>query len=195
MFNEYYYTEINQELVYCSIITLNNAVETSLYIGKRLVKRHSLQEGVHQLKEGHVELTIQITKNKVVAALKINDEVVEFQKLSRKEIGAKLAANGINNELNPEQKAKAPFNYRQFGLTLFLIILGVIWDVFTLDKGKYWSIPSMIILSIAYFQIFSPLLDRVPERYMDISTRGKFKLVFSVGGMILTQILVSTIIK
>ncbi|MEO1260511.1 MAG: hypothetical protein AAFZ15_17070 [Bacteroidota bacterium] len=195
MFNEYYYTASADEPIYCSIITLNNSVETSLYKGKKLLVRKSLQIGIHQLKKEDIELRVQIKWFKVIPELRINNKLIAFQKLKRKQLRSKLIDYGINNEINPKKQPKEPFNYRRLRFPSILILLGITWDVFTKGKGKFWDIPSMIIFVIAYAMIFSPLVDRIPDRHLNTETKGKLKLVTGIVGMGLTQVLIRKILQ
>ena len=195
MFNEYYYTNEFEEPIYFSIITLNNSVETSLYIGNKLVRRKSLQRGIHQLIKNEVSLKIQIKWFKAIPKLRVNNQLVEAQKLKRKQLRVKLAELGITNEINPKILPKEPYNYRKLIVPLILITIGVIWGFLTDGRGKFWDIPAMLLFLIAYIQLFGGLIEKVSDRHMNSETKGKLKLIIGVAGMIFTQILIEKIIN
>ena len=62
-------------------------------------------------------------------------------------------------------------------------------------KGRFWEIPSMIILIIAYVYLFGGLIDRIPERHVDGETRGKLKFIVGLAGMAATQISIDKILN
>lgn len=194
MFNEYYFTESQEEPVYFSIITLNNAVETSLYKGKQLVRRNSLQRGIHLLQKDNISLKVHIKWFKAIPELKIDNNIVEPVKLKRKELRNKLEELNYFNELNPKVLPKEPFKISSLTTPAILLGIGILWQVLTNHKGKLWEIPSMILFFITSIYLFGSLIDKVPERYMDSTTKGKYKFLIGMAGMISTQIILSKLI-
>ena len=195
MFNEYYYLNRSEAPIYFSIITLNNSVEITLYAGNQLLKRKSLQRGIHILQKDNIKLKVHIKWFKVVPELKVNSEITKPEKLKRKELRRKLKLFKINNELNPKEIPKAPFKIKSLKTPLVLITIGSIWQVQFGTKGKFWEVPSMIIFVIAYIYLFGNLIDNVPDRHMDNETKGKFKFLIGIAGMIGTQIIISKILN
>ncbi len=169
-------------------------VEVSLYEGKRLLRRKSLDTGIHVLKNNGIYLKVQLKWFKVIPELRIEEQKIELKKLKRKELGILLSEQNIHNELNPRKSPKKPFNYGKLKIAVVLIVIGVLWTIMIKDKGKFWSIPSTLIFIIAFFQISSPLIEKVPERFMDSETKGKFKLILGIAGMIATQIIIGKLI-
>jgi len=194
MFNEYYYTDLYQEPIYVSILTLNNSVETTLYIGSKLARRQSLQRGLHVLEKDDVKLKLKIKWFEAIPELTIADEKVELKKIKRKDLREILITLGINNALNPKEKPKKAFDIKKLRGPFFLIVAGTIWEVLTQDMGQLWNVPSMLIFTIAYVIVFSPLIDKVPERHMDTDTKGKFKFILGIGAMIFTQIIIDKLV-
>ena len=195
MFNEYYYINILGKPIYISIITLNNSVETTLYLGNRLLRRKSLQRGIHILQKDNIKLKVDIKWFKVIPELIINNEIQILEKIKRKELKSKLNYLKIHNELNPREIPKTPFNIRSIKTPLILIIIGSIWQVLIGTKGKFWEIPSIIIFVIAYIYLFGGLIDKIPDRHMNDETKGNFKLILGIAGMILTQIIIGKILN
>lgn len=191
MFNEYYYIEKTEEPVYFSIITLNNSVETSLYKGKRLEIRKSLQRGIHLLRKDNLSLKIQIKWFRVIPELKIDNEVVSLVKVNRKELRNKLKEHNITNELNPKTLPKEPIKITSLKTPGIIIIIGTIWQILMEDKAGFWQIPSMILFIIAYVSLFGNRIDKIPQRRMDDETKVKFKFIVGIAGMAITQIIIS----
>lgn len=195
MYNNYYYSDQFSEPIYLSVITINKAVETTLYVGSKLVLRKSLYLGSAEVfRKDNLLLNIQLKWFKVILNLQRDGEPVALDKLSRKELRMKLQALNIHNELNPNSEAEPPLEYQYLKTPLILLAAGLIWDFLTSGRGGLSDIPAMILLVIAYYQIFSPLIDRVSDRYMDVDTKSKFKLLAGLAGMILTQILIDKLI-
>lgn len=195
MFYEFYYTDQHEEPIYCSIITEDENHEASLYIGNKLVKRQSVKKGVHVLKKDDVILNLVMHRFSTAPALKINNESVELPKVKRKEIKAKLTALGIHNEINPRPEPKEPFKISSIIVPLIIIGIGIGLQLLTRNMHKFWQIPSMILMVIAYFQLSSPLINKIPNRFLDTATSGKFKLIFGIAGMALTQDLIHKVIN
>ena len=195
MFNEYYYIDRLENPIYFSIITLNNSVETTLYSGKQLLRRKSFQRGIHILQKDGIKLKVDIRWFKVIPELRVNNEIQIPEKIKRKELKRKLQFLKIHNELNPREFPKTSFKIKSLKTPLILIVIGSIWQVLIGTKGKYWEIPSMIIFVIAYIFLFGGLIDKVPERHMDNETKGKFKFILGIAGMILTQIIIGKILN
>lgn len=149
--------------------------------------------GQHQLVKDNMDLHIQLKWFKVILELRIDNEPVPFRKVKRKELKAKLMDLGITNEINPNVGPKEPFNYRRLKGPFILITVGVTWQVLTEGSGKFWEVPAMILFIIAYAQIFSPVIDRVPDRHLDADSKGKFKFLAGMAGMIITLIITSKI--
>ncbi len=191
MFNEYYITTKYKEPIYFSIITINQSAETSLYIGNKIARRNSLQRGFHVLEKDNIQLKLQLKMFKAIPELYVDNEKVDVEKVKRKELRTILENLNIHNELNPKKVPRKPFNYRKLIAPGILIFLGALWQYAMRNFSGFWEIPSLLFYIIAYFQLFSPLVDRVPDRHMDEETKGKFKLLAGIGLMILTQILVS----
>ena len=187
MFNEYYYSNKFKEPIYCSIITLNNAVETTLYIGNKLARRKSLQRGFHVLSKDDVKLKLRLKWLKAIPEFWIDNQKVVFQKLKRKELRKELKRLNIHNEINPRERPRAPYDYRQLITPTILIFCGIIWQLLTTKLGNSWWIPSALFLVIGYFQIVSPLIDKIPDRHIPEETRVQLKLILSIVSMILTQ--------
>lgn len=195
MFNEYYYIDRFEKPIYFSIITLNNSVETTLYFGKQLLERKSLQRGIHILQKDDIKLKVDIKWFKVIPELRVNQEILIPEKIKRKELKRKLQFLNIHNELNPREFPKTPFKIKSLETPLILIAIGSIWQVLIGTKGKFWEIPSMIIFVIAHIYLFGGLIDKVPDRHMDNETKGKFKFIIGITGMILTQIIIGKILN
>ena len=195
MFNEYYYIDKLEKPIYFSIITLNNSVETTLYAGKQLLRRKSLQRGIHILQKDDIKLKIDIKWFKVLPELRVNNELQVPEKIRRKELKRKLQFLKIHNELNPRETPKTSFKLRSIKTPLLLIIIGSTWQVLIGTKGKIWEIPSMILFVIAYIYLFGGIIDKIPDRHMDNETKGKFKFLFGIAGMILTQIIIGKILN
>lgn len=195
MFNEYYYIDRLEKPIYFSIITLNNSVETTLYSGKQLLRRKSLQRGIHILQKDDITLKVDIKWFKVIPELRVNNEIQILEKIKRKELKRKLHFLKIHNELNPKEIPKEPFKIRSIKTPIILITIGSIWQVLIGTKGKFWEIPSMIIFVIAYIYLLGGLIDKVPDRHMDNETKGKFKFIIGIAGMILTQIIIGKILN
>lgn len=195
MFNEYYYIDRLEKPIYFSIITLNNSVETTLYSGNQLLRRKSLQRRIHILQKDEIELKVHIKWFKVIPELRVNNDIQIPEKLKRNELKRKLQFLNIHNELNPREFPKEPFKIKSLRTPLILIAIGSIWQVLLGTKGRFWEIPSMIIFVIAYIYLFGGLIDKVPERHMDNETKGKFKFVLGIAGMIVTQIIIGKILN
>jgi len=191
MFNEYYITTKYEEPIYFSIITINKSAETSLYFGNKIVRRKSLQRGFHVLEKDNVQLKLQLKMFKALPELYIDNKKVDVEKIKRKELRAILEELNIHNALNPKKVPRQPFNFRKLIAPGILIFLGALWQYLMRNFSGFWEIPSILFYIIAYFQIFSPMINRVPDRHMDEETKGKFKLLVGFGFMILTQVLVS----
>ena len=195
MFNDYYYLEREEEeAIYFSIITINNAVETSLYQGRRLLSRQSLQRGVHLLKKDKLSLKVQIKWFKVIPELKIDGEVYVPEKLKRKELQKKLATLNIHNEINPKEIPKEPFQLKSIISPLIIITLGALWQWLSHDWGKLWGIPNLILYFIASISLFGSLVDRIPKRHINDETRGKLMLIIGIFGMMTTLTLIDKLI-
>lgn len=192
---DYYYIDHDNNPIYFSIIAINNAYEATVYKGDKLVIRNSFQRGTHIFKKENISLKVQTKMLKFISELQIDDAIVTPQKLKRKELRNKLQELGIVNEINPKVLPKKPFNIMDYKIPLVLLVIAIIWQVLVHGKGKFWDVPAMILFVVAYIGLFGGLIDRVPERYMDTSTRGKFKLIIGVVGMVLTQILISKLIN
>jgi len=195
MFNIYYITTDYEEPIFFSIITINKTEETSLYIGKKLVRRKSLQEGFHILKKDNIELRLQIKLLKVLPELYIDNKKIEIQKQKRNEIQKILNDFNIYNDINPKKKPKQTFQYKKLKTPIILLFLGGLWQITMEKHGKFWEIPSIILFMTAYYQLFSPLIDKIPERYLDEETKGKFKLISGFIFMIITQIIIDKLIN
>lgn len=194
MFNDYYYIDKLEPPIYFSIITLNNAVETTLYQGNKLIKRKSLQKGVHILEKDNLKLKVQIKWFKAIPELRQDNVIIIPQKLKRKELRIKLKEHNISNELNPKEVAKKPFKILSLKAPAILLSIGALWQIIFDGKGKFWDVPSMIIFVIAYIYLFGSFIDKVPDRHMDEETKGKFKFIIGIVGMIFTQIIIGKLI-
>jgi hypothetical protein len=194
MFTEYYYLTHHHRHIYYSLRGFENRVEVSLYIDNKLVVRKSVFKGVHLIQHDDIEIQLNVTLLKTSSKLKIAGEDVAIKKIKRKDLRSILNELGIFNEINPRPAAREPFNFRKLILPVALIALGVVLQVLTKGMGKFWDIPSMIVLIIAYFGLFSSLAKRIPENILDDANKGKLILVFSFGFMILTQVLISELI-
>jgi len=161
MFNEYYFSENEMGLVYFSVISMNNTIESSLYVGDELVKK-----------------------------LRIDNEIVPIEKVRRKHLRQKLKNLEITNELNPIARVPKPFNIGDYKTPIILITLGIIWQIIVIDKTNKWEIPSTILMFIGYVMIFSPLIERIPDRHADEATKGKVKLIVGLFSWGLTQLVV-----
>jgi hypothetical protein len=131
----------------------------------------------------------------VIPELRVNNEIQIPEKIKRKELKSKLQFLNINNELNPRESPKKPFKVKSLKTPLILIVIGSIWQVSIGTKGKFWEVPSMIIFVIAYIYLFGGLIDKVPDRHMDNETKGNFKFIIGIAGMILTQIIIGKILN
>jgi len=190
MFNEYYFSENEMGLVYFSVISMNNTIESSLYVGDELVKRKSLKRGVHLIEKGNVSLRLEIKLFKLVPELRIDNEIVPIEKVRRKHLRQKLKNLEITNELNPIARVPKPFNIGDYKTPIILITLGIIWQIIVIDKTNKWEIPSTILMFIGYVMIFSPLIERIPDRHADEATKGKVKLIVGLFSWGLTQLVV-----
>lgn len=141
----------------------------------------------HILSKDGVELKIQLKLFKAIPELWIEKEQVELKKLRRKELREVLIGLQIHNEINPRVLPKEPYDYKQLITPVILVLCGSFWHYFTNHLGRFWWIPSALFLVIGYFQLISPLVDKIPDEYIDDETRGKLKLLISIVGMILTQ--------
>jgi len=195
MFDEYYYTAQVETPIYISIITLNNSVETTIYTGNKLAKRKSLKRGIHILEIQDIRLKVQIKWFSVILELKVNNEIINLQKLKRKVLRKKLQELQITNELNPKKKPRKPFKISSLKTPAFLLTIGIVLQISTRGKSNLWEIPSMILYITTYIYLFSSLIDRIPDRHVDIETKGKLKLLIGLAGMIFTQIFIDKVIN
>lgn len=195
MFYDLYITTKYEEPIYFSIIALSKSVEVSLYIGKKLVRRKSLQRGLHVLEKDNIKLKVQLKTFKAIPELSIENEKIEVEKLKRKDFIKILTDLNIHNELNPIKKAPQAFNYKKLIAPSILIFIGTICQLTISNNGKFYEVPSMLFFIIAYYQLFSPLINKVPQWHMDDETKGKFKFLAGLGFMILTHILIDELIK
>ncbi len=194
MFNEYRYVKYQDRHIYYSLSTFEDHFEVSLYIDDKLVNRKSVPKGIHLVQHGDVAVRLEVTLLKVHAELTIGTEKVDAKKIKKKELQSILGELNIFNEINPRPVPREPFNPRKLILPSLLIILAIVLQVLTTGMGKLWGIPSILLLIIAYWQVLSPLFNKVPDRFMDENTRWKFKLASALACMILTQIIVEKII-
>lgn len=95
----------------------------------------------------------------------------------------------IYNEINPKAKPPIVYNIKIIIISLILIIVGITIQILTKGKGKFWDLMVAVVLISAYYPLFSPLLDKVPDRLMDEKTRNMFKSIAAIGFMILTMII------
>lgn len=195
MFNEYYFVDKLEQPIYFSIITLNNSIESTLYVGNQLIRRKSHYYGIHVLQKDDIKLKVHVKAFKVIPELSVNNEILKPEKLKRKELRKKLDLLSINNELNPRKIPKKPFEIKSFRMPLVLIFIGGICQVLINSKVKFGEIPSMILFFIAYIYLFSGSIDKLPERLINKDTKGKLKFIVGIAGMIVTKILISKMLN
>ena len=158
MVHEYHYTKIDEELIYISIITLNNSYETSLYIGKQLVRRKSFHRGLHVIQKDNINLRIRIKLFKTIPEMRIDGKEVSLRKIKRKELRKLLDEANIYNEINPQKKAAKPFKARKLFVPALFIIPGIIGTIYAPGMGKVMKFFFLFLLVIGGFLLFSPLL-------------------------------------
>ncbi len=196
MYTKYcYYKEETGNPIYFSIIPINKYIEVSLYEGKNLVKRKSLNSGMEVLKNNDVSLKVQIGFLKATPELRINNKIVVPQKLKRKELRNKLEELGINNEINPIPVPSKPFDFKSLKVPMILLVIGLIWETIIIGKHKLWEIPSILILILAYIMMFGNLIDRIPDRHMNQNAKSQTKLVVGILGAMLTKTIFDKIVK
>lgn len=193
MFNEYYYLDHFGGPIYISIITLNNAEETSIYKGNRLILRKSLRKGNHLLQKDNISLNLEIKTFKVIPELRVDNQLVTPVKLKRKELKNKLAELNINNDINPKLQPKEPFKFKSIITPIIFILIGALPRILTQDKVRILLIPSMIIFFVASIYLFGGLVNRIPERHADDRTKGKLKFLIGIAGLILIEVIISNI--
>lgn len=186
---DFYYTKRNNEHIYYSILSVEGRIEVSLYIGNKLVKRGSFLNGMHLIQHDDIILKLEIKSLKVLEELTIANEKIETQKLNHKDLMTILTDLNIYNEINPKAKPPIVYNIKSIIISLILIIIGITLQILTKGKGKIWSLMVMVILIFAYYPLFSPLLDKVPDKLMDENTRNNFKFLVAIGFMILTMVI------
>ncbi len=195
MFGDYYYTEEFPELIYFSMLPWQDSTEISLYVGDEIVRRQTVGRGSHQLVKDDIVLNVKINWLKTVPELRIEDRVIEIKKVKRSQLAAKLEQLGINNEINPKILPAEPYNFRKLMLPLLFVLIGTVWQIFTIGKGKFWDVPAMLLFFIAYYQLFGDLINKVSERFMDANMKSTFKIVLAGGTMILSLVLISKILN
>ena len=194
MYNDYYYNGDNENPIYLSIITQNKSVEISLYQSNELLLRESRYMGSHVLYKDDIQLIVKLKMFKINLELTRGEQVIALKKIKRKELCGLLDTLKINNDINPVKTPNEPLTWKRFRTPLILILISVIYTYLTRNFGKFSEIPSMIILLIAYFQIFSPLINRFHDYTIDRETKGKLKFVASFAAMMATHILVDSLI-
>jgi len=191
MFNEYYIVNHRGEIIYFSIITMNETHETSLYSGASLLKRASIEHGVHLLTSEDVKLRIELKWFSIKPELRIDDTVVEHRKLKRKELREILKANQITNEINPKEKPKEPFKLSEYKTQIIFILIGTLLSFLSLayetPENKLLLIVPMIILASAYYSLFAGFINKVPDYRLDEKGKSTLKLLGGLGGMIITM--------
>ena len=195
MVHEYHYTKDHDELIYLSVITLNNSYETSLYIGKKLVRRYSFMRGVHLLKKDNVEVKIQIKFLSTKPQLKIDGKEVKLHKIRRKELRRILDNNGIYNDINPSKKEQPRRNPKSIFRSFIFIALGVLGLVLFNEGGKFIYMLSMLMLLIGGFMFTSPLVNIIPERHLNDEGKVKIKIVLGLFFMGFVEYIVNTLMK
>ena len=195
MYNDYYYNGDKENPIYLSIITQNKSVEISLYQSNELLLRESRYMGSHVLYKDDIQLMVKLKMFKINLELTIGEQVIALEKIKRKALCAFLDTLKINNDINPVKLPKEPLTWKRFKTPLILILISVIYTYLTRDFGKFSEIPSMIILLIAYYQLFSPLINRVHDYTIDRDTKGKLKFVSAFVFTFLTHVLVDHLIQ
>lgn len=195
MITEYYCTNEYNKLIYCSFISYNYRVETTLYVGNKLVKRKSLERGIHVLEKDTIKLKCQIKWFKTIPELWFGNKNLALKKLSRKNLRKELANLNIHNEINPKEQIKEPYDYRQLTTPIILLFVGIICQLLTNPHETFWKITVSLLYIIACFQISSPLVEKIPHRYLDESGKIQLKLIGGIVGMANTAYLVALLSK
>jgi len=182
----YYHTNLDGKLIYVTAIALNRSVEVSLYEENKLLKRNSFYYGSHIMTHENFELQLYF-KIKSKLSLHLNGQELELNKVKRKELKAVLSDRGYYNEINPRTKPKEPFNPRVFIPPIIFLLIGFAIHYFTIDGARFWFIPVAILYGIAYWILFAPLVEKIPDRHLDDETRGKVKFILALLPAMLTQ--------
>ncbi len=191
MNHQYYFTEYNNELIYISLLYINDGVEASLYIGNKLVTRKSFQRGIFILSKSNIKLKLHIKYFKIFLDVTIDNQKVQLQKVKRKELQTKLRSLNITNELNPKPKAPISINYSKLKTPIILIIIGLVNQILTLERGGIWELPFPFFYFIGYCLLFSPYINQIPVRHLGSEeTRGQLKFLAGFVAMFITGFLI-----
>ena len=133
MYNQYYIVYYQGEIIYFSVISMNEAHQISLYKGRTLLRQRSIDYGDPQLIvaiDEDIKLKISFKWLKIVPELRINGEIVNHEKLKRKELRKVLVKHEITNEINPKVKPKEPFKLSNHKIELIFILIGSVLMIF-----------------------------------------------------------------
>ncbi len=196
MFDCYYYKDPQDKPVYFSIRLVDEAYEISLYQGNRLLKRKSTQNrGTHLLDKDEFKLKVILKLFKSIPELKIKGEVVDIQKLKRKALRKILQEHSITNDLNPKKIPLKPFKLASIKFPLMLLGIAIIIRTTLRNKGAFSELPSIILCTLAYMNMFGSLVDRIPDWHLDNKNKPKLKFLLGFIGAILTMIILDLIIN
>lgn len=192
--SSYYYTNLDGKLLYISAINLNRSIEVSLYQEDKLLKRNSFYHGTHLITHGDFELHLYFKLIKDKITLLHDGQELNLNKVKRKELKALLMQKGYYNDINPRSKAKDQFNPKILIAPICFILFGIALHYLTINRARFWFIPVAICYGIAYWILFSPLVEKIPDRHLDDETRGKAKFILALLPAMLTQDIVRNFI-
>lgn len=191
MFRQYYHTKYNNDHIYYSLINNEQYLEVSLYINNKLVKRKSIPQGIHLIEHDDIKIKLNAKLFKIENNFSIANQKIDIKKLNRKEIIPILKELGYYNDINPRPIQHEPFKINSIFIPLLFILLVNIIDLVYENKSKLWGTFSIIILVMAYFQLFAPVINRIPITYIEEDEKGKVKFLVAFFSMVLTQITIS----
>jgi len=164
MFDKYYRTTVNGDLVYYVLKTVDNGAEMKLYKNADLIGSKTGMMGTFEIAEGDLKLVVKNTALKSTHTLTNGPTEINLEKIKKADLKQLLTQRRFFNDINPtaEEIQANKFNTKRLIIPFALLLLGIIlsYNYTGDDKNDIilYSIPSFV----AGVMFYLPLREKLP---------------------------------